>query len=165
MCRDPKKIRDPGFPGYRIRAFAGSWILYFHFLTGPYRSWILSRYHFRGILGILDLGQKENLLHPGDPGSSLSNLSWDLVDRWSYTTIMSLYFEHPLHQMKFCFWFPISMLFLNLSTVNNFHHTLIQPFCVGLETSSHWFLSMFSIIDVLLTGCGWREMNAHFIKT
>ena len=31
-------------------------------------------------IGILDLGQKKNLLDPGDPGSSLSNLSWDLVD-------------------------------------------------------------------------------------
>ena len=58
MCQDPKKIRDPGPPGSRIRDHWGSWILYFHFLTGSWRSWTLSRQHCRGILGILDIGQK-----------------------------------------------------------------------------------------------------------
>ena len=56
-----------------------------------------------------DLGSRreENLLDPGDPGCSLSNLSWNLADLGSYTAMMSLYFEHPLHPMKFCFWFSI----------------------------------------------------------
>ena len=98
---------------------------------------------------------EEILLDPGDPGSSLSKLTWDLADLGSSTAIMSLYFEHPLHLMKFCFLLPISMRFLSFSIVKNFNHTLIQPFCVGLKTSSPcWFLNMFSIIDVLLTGCG-----------
>ena len=60
------------------------------------------------------------------------------------------------------------MRFLNLSTVKNFNHTLIQPFCVGLKTSSPcWFLNMFSVIDVLITGF-WLKGNErtphHFIK-
>ena len=111
-----------------------------------------------------DLGSRTEkiLLNPGDPGSSLSNLSWDLADLGSYTTIMPLYFEHPLHQVKFCFWFPISFRFLKLGTLNNFNHTLVQPFCVGLK-QSHFVgsLTCFFIIDVLLTGC--REMNVYFI--
>ena len=103
-----------------------------------------------------DLGSRREkiLLDPGDPGSSWSKLSWDLADLGAYTTKMSLYFEHPLHPMKFFFWFPISLRFLNLSTVNNFNYTLIQPFCVDLKASSPcWFFNMFSIIHVLLTGC------------
>ena len=46
------------------------------------------------------------MLGPGDPGSSLSKLLWDLADLLSYPTIMSLCFEHSLHPMKFGFWFP-----------------------------------------------------------
>ena len=65
------------------------------------------------------------LLDPGDPGSSLSRLSWDLADLGSYPTIMSLYFKHPLHPIKFCFWFLISTRCLTWST---FNHTLI--YCV-----------------------------------
>ena len=103
---------------------------------------------------------------PGDPGSSLSKLSWDLADLGSYTKIMSLYFDHPLHLMKFCFRFPIAMRYLNLSSVRNFNHTLIQPLCVELKTGSPcWPLYVFSIINMLLTGCGIKKMNAHFIAS
>ena len=86
-----------------------------------------------------DLGSRTDmiLLDPEDPGSSLSSLPWDLADLGSYTIIMSLYFDHPLHQMPFCLWFSISMRFLTLSTVNNFNHTLVQPFCVGLKAARH----------------------------
>ena len=86
----------------------------------------------------MDFGSqtKRILLYPGDPGSSLSKLSCVLADIGSYTTMMSLYSEHPLYPMNFCFWFPISMRCVNLSTVNNFNHTLIQPFCVDLKTDS-----------------------------
>ena len=130
MCQDLKKIRDPGSPGSRIRDIAGSWILYFDF--------------FHGILEILDpvttfpwdlrdLGSQTEkiLLDPGDPGSSLSDLSWVLADLGSYTTTMPLYFEHHLQPMKLCFWFPISMRFPNLTTVNNFNHTLIDHSVLG----------------------------------
>ena len=89
-----------------------------------------------------DLGSRtENiLLDPVDPGSSLSRVSWDLADLGSCIT-MSQYFEHLLQPMMFCFWFPISMRCLNLSTVKNFNHTLIHPFCVDLKTGSpYWFL-------------------------
>ena len=55
MCQDPKKIRDPGSTGSRIRDVGRYWILYFHFLVGSYKSWILSRQHCCGILEILDL--------------------------------------------------------------------------------------------------------------
>ena len=34
MCQDPKKIRDPGSPGSRIRDPERSWSLYFHFIVG-----------------------------------------------------------------------------------------------------------------------------------
>ena len=98
-----------------------------------------------------------------DPGSSLTKVSWDLEGLGSYTTIMSLDFEHPLSPMKFCFWLPISIRCLNLSTDKNFSHTLIQPFCVDLKTSSRcWFLYKFSIIDMSLTLCGGKKMNAYF---
>ena len=115
-----------------------------------------------------DLGSRtENiLLDPGDPGSSLSKLSWDLADLGSCTTIRSLYFEHLLQPMTFYFWFPISMRCLNLSTVKNFNRTLIHLFCVDLKTGPPcWFLHTFPIIDVLLTGCGRKEMNAHLITS
>ena len=59
VCQDPKKIRDPGSSGSRIRDLGGSWILYFHFPLGSYRSWILSRQYCWGILGFLDLGRKK----------------------------------------------------------------------------------------------------------
>ena len=74
-----------------------------------------------------------------DLGSSLGRLLWDLADLRSYTTIMPLFY-HPLHPMEFCFWFPISILCLSLSTVKNFNHTLIQPFCVDLKTGSHFLV-------------------------
>ena len=161
----PRSQKDAESWISRIRDIEGYWILYF------YLSWdrgdFVSR-HDNIPWDPRNLGSRteNSLLDPGDPESTLSRLSLDLADLGSYTTIMSLYFEHPLHPMKFCFWFPISMRCLNLSTVKNFNHTLIQPFCVGLKTSSPcWFLNMFSIIDVLLTGCGWREINAHFITS
>ena len=53
MCQDPKKIRDSGSRGSRIRDLAGSWNLHFHFLMGSYRSWILMVFYIE-ILGILD---------------------------------------------------------------------------------------------------------------
>ena len=111
-----------------------------------------------------DLGSRieKILLDPGDPGSRLSRLSWDLADLGSYTTIMSLYFEHHLHPMEFCFWFPISMRCWNLSNVKNFNNTLIQPICADLKTISPcWFLHMLSIIDVLLR-MWWKGKNARF---
>ena len=85
-----------------------------------------------------DLGSQTDKILPdlGDPGSSLSKLPWDLADLGSYTTIMSLDFDHPLHPMKFCFWLPIAMRCLNLSSARNFNHTLIQPLCVELKTGS-----------------------------
>ena len=52
--------------------------------------------------------------------------------------------------MNFCFWFPISIRRLNLSTLNIFNHIFIQPLCVDLKTSSPCsFLHLFSIIEVL----------------
>ena len=112
------------------------------------------------------ISDKNILLVPGGPGSSLSKLSCDLADLGSCTTIRSLYFEHRLQPMAFCFWFPISMRCLRLSTVKNFNHTLIHPFYVDLEAGSPcWLLNMFPIIDVLLTGCCRNEMNAHFITS
>ena len=57
-----------------------------------------------------DLGSRTEkiLLDPRDPGSSLNRLSWDLADLGCYPTIMSLYFEHPLHPSEFWFWFLTS---------------------------------------------------------
>ena len=127
----PKRfeILDPQDPGSGILQDLGSCLSFSH-----------------GILEILDpvtttfpwdpgeLGSctEKILLDPGDPGSSLSNLLYDLADFGSYTTIMPLYFEHPLHPMKFCFWFSISMRFLSLSTVNKFNHK--QAHLVGSST-------------------------------
>ena len=109
-------------------------------------------------------GTENILLDLGDPGSCLSKLSSDLANLTSYKNMTSLCFEHPLYPMKFCFWFPISKRCLNISTVKNFNHTLIQTLCVDLKIRSLcWLLHMFSIIDVLLTGCGWKKMNAHII--
>ena len=73
MCQDPKKIRDPGSRGSRIRDLARSWNLHFHFLMGFCRSWILMVFNIE-ILGILDpadLGSYIAILtfFPGDPGS------------------------------------------------------------------------------------------------
>ena len=62
------------------------------------------------------------LLDPGDPGSGLGKLSWDLADRGSYTAICH-YLEDALHPMKFSFWFPMSMRCLNLSSVKIFNHS------------------------------------------
>ena len=85
---------------------------------------------------------------------------------WILHNNMPLYLEDHLHPIKNCFWFPISMLCLNLSTVKIFNHVWIQPFCVDLKTGSPcWLLHIFSIIQVLLTGCGRKEMNAHFINS
>ena len=163
----PRSQKDPRSWISRIQDFGSCRIL----------DLIFSFSH--GILKILDLvtaalpwdprdfGSQTDqiLLDPGDPGSSLSKLSWDLLDLGSYTTIMSLYFGHRLHPMKFCFWFPIPMRCLNLSTVRNFNHTLIQPLCVELKTGSPcWPLHMFSIINMLLTGCG-RKESTHFITS
>ena len=70
--------------------------------------------------------------------------------------------------MTFYFWFPISRYVLpNLSTVNNFNHTLIQPFCTGLKTSSPcWFLNMFRlrcVADRMWSKGNERTLH-HFIK-
>ena len=73
---------------------------------------------------IRDVGSLTDKIFPDpeDSGSRLNKLSWDLEDLGSYTTIMSLYFEHPLRPMKFVFWFTISMRCLNLNTAKNFYH-------------------------------------------
>ena len=133
-----------------------------------------------GFLEILDpvaatlpreLGDPESetdkiLPDPGDPGSRLSKLSWDLADLGSYTTIISLCFDHLLHPTKFCFWFPMTMRCIKLEHCKNFNHILVQPFCFELKIGPPcWFLCMFSIIDILLTACGRRKMNAHFITS
>ena len=163
MCQDPKKIRDPGSPGSRIPDLAGSWIL-FSFSHGILE--ILDPFTATFPWDPRDLGSQltdKILPDPGDPGSSLSKL-WDLADLGSYTTIMSLYFDHPLHPMKFCFWFPIPMRCSNLSAVRNFNHTLVQPSCVELKTGSPcWPLYMFSFLNMLSRGCG--GMNTFFITS
>ena len=93
-----------------------------------------------------DLGSRtENiLLDPGDPGSSLSKLSWDLADLGSCTTIRSLHFEHLLQPMAFCFWFPISIrcwiwALLRISTTHRFIHSVLtwkQAHLAGSSTSN-----------------------------
>ena len=119
--------------------------------VGSYGFWISDRFF---------------LLDPVDPGSSFGKLSWDLANLGFYTAIMSLYLEDPLHPIEFCLGFPISICCLNLSTIKIFNLILIQPFCVDLKTSSPgWFLHMFSVMDVLLTGCDREEMNARFITS
>ena len=67
------------------------------------------------------------LLDPESPWSYLAELSWDHADPEFCTTIMSLDLQNPLHPMRFWFYFPISMRYLNLRTVQNFNHILIQP--------------------------------------
>ena len=68
ICQDPKKIRDPGSPGFRIRYLTGSWNLYFHFFVGSLWSWTLSRQYCRGILGIFYIVMDPTLLfHHGIP--------------------------------------------------------------------------------------------------
>ena len=49
-----------------------------------------------------DLGSQteKTSLDPGDPGSCLCKLSWELADIGCCTTIMPLYREDPLHPMK-----------------------------------------------------------------
>ena len=42
MCQDPRKIRDPGSTGSRIRDLDGSWIMGWHFVEGSSETWILS---------------------------------------------------------------------------------------------------------------------------
>ena len=161
MCQDLKKIWDPGSPGSRIRDLGS-----FSFSLGILEI-------FDPVTTTLwwdpgDLGSRieKILLDPGDPGSSLGKLSWDLADLRSCTTICHCHLVEPLHPMQFCFWFPMSMRCLSLSTVKMFNHILIQPFCFALKaTSPCWFLHMFSIIGMLLTGSGRKEKNAHFITS
>ena len=112
----PRSQKDPG-----------SWILR---IQDP-GSWEILDLTFSFSLGILQILGPVMATMPGDPrdigsrtgrilldpGSSLSKSSWDLADLGSYLTIIPLYFEHPLHQVKFCFWFPISMGCLNMSIV------------------------------------------------
>ena len=91
-------------------------------------------------LGILDSKiQDPNIQDLGilDPGC-LGKLPWGLVDLVSPTTIMSMYLllEDYLHPIKFRVWFPMSMRCLNLRTVQNFNHILIQTFCIDLKMSS-----------------------------
>ena len=108
----PRSQKDPG-----------SWISRFQD-PGSWRILDLIYSFFRWILKILDpvivtfsrdprdLGSWTDkiLLDRGDPGSSLGKLSWDPADLGTYKTITSLYFEHPLHLVKFCFWFHIYAL-------------------------------------------------------
>ena len=114
MCQDPKKIRDTGSPGSRIWDIEKFWIIFLY---------------SRGILGILypitvtfswdpiyPGSQTEKMwMDPWDPGFRLVKFSWDLVDLGSCITILSLYLADPLHPIKFCFWFPMSLRCLNLS--------------------------------------------------
>ena len=102
MCQGPKKVRDPGSPGSRVRDLGRILDLIFSFAYGILE--ILNPGAASLPWDTRDLGSRteEILLDPGDPGSRLSRLSWDLADLGSYRTIMSLYFEHPLHPMKFC---------------------------------------------------------------
>ena len=78
------------------------------------RSWRILDLMFLFYLGILEIldpvtaalpwdprnlgSRAEKMLNPGDPGLSPGELSWDLADLGSYTTICHyLYPEDPLH--------------------------------------------------------------------
>ena len=136
MCQAPKKIRDPGSSGSMIWDIEGSWILYFYFTIE--------------ILGILnpdepilsrdprDLGSRteKHVADPGDTGSCVSNLSWDLVDLGFFTVIMALHLEDHLHLISLGFWFPqISALF-KLEHLWNLNYILIELVCVYLTNGS-----------------------------
>ena len=134
--KSSKKIRDPGSTEPRIRNLGGSWILCFHFHVGSYildpvtATWSWDP-------GELGSQTEKMLLDPGDPGSCLDKLSKAIANFGSFPTMMLLYLEDPLHQIKFCF-----LNFLNLSTVQNLDHILITNL-YGLETSTTcWFLIM-----------------------
>ena len=116
-----------------------------------------------------DIGsQKENmLLDPEYLRFCLSELSWDLADLVSWTSIMSLYFEDHLHPTKFYFWISISMCCLRLSTIENFNRIFIQPVCVELKSAPCWFLfTLFYYSSVVSRMCykGTERTPHQFIK-
>ena len=85
----------------------------------------------------------------------------------TWNTIMSLYFEDPLHPMKLYFWISISMCCLRLSTIENFSRIFIQPVCVELKSAPCWFLLMlFYYSSVVSRMCykGTERTPHHFIK-
>ena len=88
MCQDPKKIRDPGSPGSRIQDLGvGILDLAFSFSLGILQ--ILNPVKATLPWDPRDLRSwtEKILLDPEDPGSNMCELSWDLADLGSYTTI------------------------------------------------------------------------------
>ena len=104
MCQDPKKILAPGSPGSGILQDLVSYIFIFswnhrdlgfrhhNIAVGSQGSWISDRKDFAGSWG---------------SRSKLSSCRGILQILDLATTIRSLYFEHSLQAMTFCFQFPI----------------------------------------------------------
>ena len=148
-ARIPKRsgILDPQDPGSEILKDLGSYVFIFswdlgdlgschsNIAVGSYGSWISDRKDFLGSWGSwIQLGQV--MVGP--------------CRSWILHNNMSLHLEDPVLRTKLCFWFPISIRCLLLSTVNIFIHMLIQPFYVDLKTGLPcWFLHMFSFIELL----------------
>ena len=161
MCQDPKRsgILDSQDLGSKILEDLGPYAFVFsrvlrdfgschgNMTVVSWGSWISDRKDVVGFWGSwIQLWQ-------GIMGSCRS---------WILHNNMPPYLKDPLHPISLCSWFPMSMLSLNLSTVNIFSHIWIQPFCVDLKTGSPcWSTHMLSIIEMLLTGCGGKERNAH----
>ena len=96
MCRDTKNIRDPGSqdPGSKILEDLRSYVFIFFWdlrdLGSCYGNIAMGSYP-------RDLRSRPQkiLLDPGYLGSSLRELSWDLADVGSYTTICHCILKIP----------------------------------------------------------------------
>ena len=87
MCQYPKKIRNLQDPrSFGILDLAFSFSLGILEILDPVLPWDPRDLRSR---------PEKILLDPGDPGSSLCELSWDLADLGSYTTICHCILKIP----------------------------------------------------------------------
>ena len=113
-------------------------------------SLCLGSYIFIFSLGFRGLGSRHSNIVMGWEESLISDredvalswqswiLLWQVVmgscGYWILHKMTSLYFQDPLHPIKFCLQFLIPMCCLKLNIAKNFNPTSIKPFFVDLET-------------------------------
>ena len=136
----PKRsgILDPQDPGSGILEDLGSYIFIF--------SWDLR--YLRSCYGNMAMGSLGSRISDRKDSAG-SWRYWILLEQvvvgscrfWTSQNNNVTVFLISFTSNEFFLLVPLSMGYLNLSTVKNFKHTLIQPFCVDVKTSSPcWYL-------------------------